>query len=399
LTSFQLSSYNSIVNNYFLEKLEYSKQLVKKALSEQKDPIVACSFGKDSMAVLHLVRQFKPDVKVLWNNTLVEYPDTYEFAHRIIKEWDLQVFEAKPQKTFWQIVSEFGWPIYPRNATGKRQKATVKCCKALKKLPTLKLLRHYKWDLYFTGLTRYESRLREFSAQRYGDYFYSKEWQIWKCHPIQDWTADDIWEYHRQFHLPHNPLYDKNAIEIRGGIRTGCWPCPQAIRYGKLEHLHYYYPRLFDLLVNKHGLGKEIGEITALKSIRTMDNNICAEEHQLNWGKIRNADGVGKVRGSCGDTMEVYIKVEDNKITKSRFVTDGCHSAIACGNAVTELTKEKNIPEALKITPDDILASVGQIQESESHCSILAVDALREAIKDYSSLEIPSTLALVQSSY
>ncbi|TET41400.1 MAG: phosphoadenosine phosphosulfate reductase family protein [Dehalococcoidia bacterium] len=242
----------------FRDKLEASMNLVKKALSEHNDPIIACSFGKDSMAVLHLVRQLKPDVKVLWNNTLVEYPDTYQFARRIIKEWNLQIYEAKPQKTFWQIVSELGWPIDPRDASGKRQKATVQCCKELKKLPTLRLLRQYKWDLYFTGLTRYESRLREFSARRYGAYFYAKEWRIWKCHLILDWTADDVWQYHREFRLPYNSLYDKNEVAIGGGIRTGCWPCPQAIRYGKLQHLRYYYPKLFNFLVVKQGLGEEI---------------------------------------------------------------------------------------------------------------------------------------------
>ena len=210
------------------------------------------------MVVLHLVRQFKPDVKVLWNNTLVEYPDTYRFAHRIINEWDLQVYVAKPQKTFWQIVSEVGWPISPRDAAGERQKATVRCCNELKKLPTRRLIRQNRWDLYFTGLTRHESRLREHSARRYGAYFYAKTWKIWKCHPILEWTTDDVWEYHKEFHLPYNPLYDMDEIEIGGGIRTGCWPCPQGIRYGKLHHLRYYYPRLFHLLIVEHGLGEEI---------------------------------------------------------------------------------------------------------------------------------------------
>lgn len=232
--------------------------LVKKVLSEHNNPAVACSFGKDSMIVLHLVRRIKPDVAVLWNNTLIEYPDSYQFARRIIREWNLQIYEAKPQKTFWQVVNELGWPIDPRDAPGKRQKATVHCCKELKKLPTLRLLRQCKWDLYFTGLTQYESRLRRHSARRYGACFYSKEWRIWKCHPILDWTADDIWEYHRKFQLPYNPLYDKNEVAVGGGIRTGCWPCPQAIRYGKLQHLRYYYPKLFRFLIVKQGLGQEI---------------------------------------------------------------------------------------------------------------------------------------------
>lgn len=244
--------------NSFQNKLQASYYLIERTLSEHNSPVVACSFGKDSMVVLHLVRQVNPDIAVLWNNTLVEYPDTYQFAHQITNEWGLRVYEAKPRKTFWQVVDEFGWPMAPRDTPDKRQKATVRCCKELKKLPTLALLRQYKWDLYLTGLTQYESRLRRFSAQRYGAYFYSREWKVWKCHPILDWTTDDVWEYHRRFELPHNPLYDKDEVEVRGGIRTGCWPCPQAIRYGKLRHLHYYYPKLFHFLVVEKGLGEEI---------------------------------------------------------------------------------------------------------------------------------------------
>lgn len=399
----------------FEEKLQASMNLVKKALSEHNDPVVACSFGKDSMAVLHLVRQFKPDVKVLWNNTLVEYPDTYQFAHRIIREWNLQIYEAKPQKTFWQVVSELGWPIYPRNTAGIRQKATVRCCKELKKLPTLRLLRYHKWNLYFTGLTRHESRLREYSAQRYGNYFYSKEWRIWKCHPILDWTTDDVWEYHRQFQLPYNPLYDKNEVMVGGGIRTGCWPCPQAIRYGKLQHLRHYYPKLFHFLIVQKGFGKEIlnwqlqggrGQGAAqaatyldmgidkalehepslfdkphIRPPKLLEKAGCLEGYQLNWGKIRNADGVGKAAGVCRDTMEIYIKVENSKIIKAKFTTDGCHGAIACGNTATQLAKGKNIFEALKISPGDILAGVGKIPETEAHCSALAANALHQAIQ------------------
>lgn len=246
------------MNDNFRIKLSLSRKLVKNALSEHANPVVACSFGKDSMVVLHLVRLINPDVEVLWNNTLVEYPDTYEFARQVIKDWKLKVYEAKPQKTFWQLIREVGWPIDPRNADGRRQKATVRCCKELKKLPTLRLLRQNEWDVYFTGLTRHESRLREYSARKYGAYFDSKEWHIWKCHPILNWTVDDVWKYHEKFKLPHNPLYDKDEIVVGGGIRTGCWPCPQAIRYGKLEHLRHYYPKLFRSIIVQKGLGEEI---------------------------------------------------------------------------------------------------------------------------------------------
>lgn len=245
----------------FQEKLEYSQNLIKEALKEHQYPIIACSFGKDSVAVLHLVRSITDKFKVLWNNTLVEYPETYQFARSIIKDWDLDCIEAKPKKTFWDIVEEYGFPVNARNAKGEKQVAAAKCCNELKKKPTRKALRETECDLYFTGLTRHESRLREFSARKYGDYFYSTKWKHWKCHPILNWTTDDVWEYHKTFNMPHNPLYDMDEVSIDGGIRTGCWPCPQAIKYGKLEHLRNYYPKLFDLLVIKKGLGELIFEL------------------------------------------------------------------------------------------------------------------------------------------
>jgi phosphoadenosine phosphosulfate reductase len=240
------------------KKLRYSRKLVQKALRKFVKPVIACSFGKDSIVVLHMVREYSDKVKVLWNNTLVEYPDTYEFARRIIHEWNLHCIEARPKVTFWDIVEKYGFPIYTRNSKGQKQVAAYKCCDELKKKPTVAALRDMECDVYFTGLSRHESRLREFSARLYGDFFYSKKWGHWKCHPLLNWTNDDVWNYIKQFDLPYNPLYDKNGVTVDGGIRTGCWPCTQAIKYGKLEHLRLYYPKLFELLVVKKKLGETI---------------------------------------------------------------------------------------------------------------------------------------------
>jgi phosphoadenosine phosphosulfate reductase len=242
----------------FEVKLRYSQQLVRRTLLRFKKPAVACSFGKDSMVVLHLVRKYLKDVKVVWNNTLVEYPDTYEFARHIIDKWKLDCVEAKPKTTFWEIVDKYGFPIHSRNSKGEKQFAAYKCCNELKKKPTMAALRNIGCDLYFTGLSRHESRLREFSARMYGDFFYSSKWKHWKCHPLLNWTIEDIWEYIDRFKLPYNPIYDKNEVTIDGGIRTGCWPCTQAIKYGKLEHLRFYYPKLFNLLIVKKKLGETI---------------------------------------------------------------------------------------------------------------------------------------------
>jgi len=236
-------------------KIKNTKRLIKEALSKHEKPVVACSFGKNSMVVLHIVRHFCPNVYVLFNDTLVEYPDTYKFKKMISKKWKLNLIETKPSKTFWQIVDNYGFPLFSRK--GYRD-ASKYCCDYLKEYPIARILRKYKFDLYFTGLSRYESRLREFSAQKYGNYFYSKRSKHWKCHPIQDWTEENVWDYHDIYNVPYNGLYDKESPE-GFNLRTGCWCCTIPIKYGKIEFLRRNYPHLWTLLLKK-GIGKMILE-------------------------------------------------------------------------------------------------------------------------------------------
>ncbi len=105
-----------------------------------------------------------------------------------------------------------------------------------------------------------------------------------------------------------------------------------------------------------------------------------------NVGEISDADGVGKVTGTCGDTLQIQIRVEDGRIRESRFITDGCGTSIACGSMLTEMITDKTIEKALAITSDDLLRSLDGLPEEYIHCSVLAVNVLREAIADYREL-------------
>jgi nitrogen fixation NifU-like protein len=108
--------------------------------------------------------------------------------------------------------------------------------------------------------------------------------------------------------------------------------------------------------------------------------------HPKNVGEIKNADGIGKVGNpTCGDVMAIYIKVKDNRISKIKFKTFGCTAAIATSSILTEMAKGKTLDEALKITRDDVANELGGLPAIKLHCSNLAADALREAIKDYRS--------------
>ena len=103
-----------------------------------------------------------------------------------------------------------------------------------------------------------------------------------------------------------------------------------------------------------------------------------------NVGEIKNPDGFGKVGNPvCGDVMAIYIKVKNDKIVDIKFKTFGCCAAIATSSVLTEMVKGKTIDEALKFTRDDVANELGGLPSIKMHCSNLAADALREAIKDY----------------
>ena len=103
-----------------------------------------------------------------------------------------------------------------------------------------------------------------------------------------------------------------------------------------------------------------------------------------NVGDMPDADGVGHVGNPvCGDIMEMYIKVEDDIITDSKFRTFGCGAAIATSSMVTELVKGKSIEEALKISNEQVTEMLGGLPKRKLHCSVLAEEALKSAIDDY----------------
>jgi len=112
-----------------------------------------------------------------------------------------------------------------------------------------------------------------------------------------------------------------------------------------------------------------------------------------NQGTIPNADAVGEVGNpTCGDVMKIYLKIKKDPLDKGgrgdyiedvKFETLGCAAAIAVSSAFTEIVKGKTIDEAMKITKDKIVEELGGLPEQKIHCSMLAVEALHEAIKNY----------------
>lgn len=106
-------------------------------------------------------------------------------------------------------------------------------------------------------------------------------------------------------------------------------------------------------------------------------------QNPRNVGRIPNADGSAIITGPCGDTMDIWLKVENNTIKEIAFWTDGCGTSIAAGSMVTEMAKGKSVIQASKIRQQDVLDALGGLPEDSVHCALLAANTLNAAIKDY----------------
>ncbi|MDR1734575.1 MAG: Fe-S cluster assembly scaffold protein NifU [Oscillospiraceae bacterium] len=103
-----------------------------------------------------------------------------------------------------------------------------------------------------------------------------------------------------------------------------------------------------------------------------------------NVGEIDNPDGVGEVgNAKCGDIMKVFLRVEEGILTDVKFKTFGCASAIATSSMATEMIKGKPIAEALALTNKAVAEALDGLPPVKMHCSVLAEDAVKMAIKNY----------------
>ncbi len=137
-------------------------------------------------------------------------------------------------------------------------------------------------------------------------------------------------------------------------------------------------------------VGKFTREIQAqiLEEIRRIYSPAVIDHWQnpRNLRPMEEPDGYAKNTGSCGDTMEMFLRVKGDKIVECTFQTDGCGTTIASGSAATELASGKSLVEALAAAgAGEILKALGGLPEDSAHCAVLAAETLRRALADYLS--------------
>ncbi len=130
--------------------------------------------------------------------------------------------------------------------------------------------------------------------------------------------------------------------------------------------------------------------------VKNIQNKIISSEEKLyskkvinefhnptNFGFLKNPDAKASIKGPCGDTMKIELKIKEGKIEDARFWTDGCGATIACGNMLTKMIKNLSLNEVKKITNIDLLKALDDLPEEHKHCAILSINTLNKALKKF----------------
>lgn len=120
-------------------------------------------------------------------------------------------------------------------------------------------------------------------------------------------------------------------------------------------------------------------EARALYSEKVFDRLL----HPRNVGEIEEPQGYGKLIGHCGDTIEIYLRILNDKVVEARFLTDGCGTTLAACSMATELASGKTIQGAFQISQAMILKELDGLPRESEHCALLASNALKAALIDY----------------
>jgi nitrogen fixation NifU-like protein len=100
-------------------------------------------------------------------------------------------------------------------------------------------------------------------------------------------------------------------------------------------------------------------------------------------GRLSEPSEYGKITGTCGETMEIYLRIAGERIEEASFFSDGCQSSRRCGALTVALVKGMNIDEAALIGGDTILMLIGDLPQNDKHCAFLAAEALHAAIHSW----------------
>lgn len=214
-----------------------SIEIIKRGLVKAKSPYIACSWGKDSIVMLWLIRKVNKDIPVVFKNSNYCFPDTYQIRDELIEKWEIDNYiELPPAMDYKDVVDQFGLPDITR-----KSKDQSKVVQMLKKDKRDEL---QDFDSVFLGIRQTESNARK-NMIRYNGPIQELKNGLIKIMPIAYWDFDLLWQVIEKFKIPMNGIYYKDKFGSPEWIRNSGILSTDGASMGKISWIKYYYPAIY----------------------------------------------------------------------------------------------------------------------------------------------------------
>jgi len=229
----------------FRSRLETTEEVIRYTLQWHQDAYVSSSFGKDSVVLLHLLIQLRPNIPVMFINSNYCFPDTYQVRDEFVRRYKINLHEIKQPYDYMELIYEYG---LPHERTRQQQKQVVEL---LKKDLGNQWAKDNQKSCCFWGLRKEESRGRAALLNSKGRTFYNETKGLFFSAPLADWKWEDIWAYIAEFNVPFSEIYTKQMFCDPRQIRNTSWITTDGLhKSGRLQWLRYYYPEYFNRLAD-----------------------------------------------------------------------------------------------------------------------------------------------------
>jgi phosphoadenosine phosphosulfate reductase len=206
----QATSLRPILESVLEAKLVHVRGLLERVFADapgENDACLTCSFQAEDVLLLHLAREFRPNIPVLFLDTGYHFAETYAYRGRIAADWKLNLINLLPACSVAEQEQEQGL-LY--------QTAPDRCCAMRKVEPLFAAIASYK--VWLTGLRREQARSRA-ALEEIADFTLPTGVTVRKLSPFAEWTTKDVWQSCAYFDIPLLPLYELGYSSI------GCEPC------------------------------------------------------------------------------------------------------------------------------------------------------------------------------
>ncbi len=203
--------------DYVLQEDAAPQGIIEWACATIDKLAVATSFQSSGLVILHLIKDMRPDVPVLFLETGFHFPETLAFREEITTKWDLNLVDLKGEHgSVEKQTAQYGAELYKRDPE--------RCCFINKVLPLQNALEGY--DGWISGIRRDQSVMRSHTPIVEAQLLPSGD-EVLKIHPLANWSKEDVARYIAAYSIPTHPLLEKGFASI------GCRPCTRALKAGE----------------------------------------------------------------------------------------------------------------------------------------------------------------------